>query len=43
MILHDSHWVIYHDSAWKALVEQGYVTQVVETRYGQRWALMVKW
>lgn len=38
----DQQWVLFHGTAWMALVEQGYVTTIVETRHGEQWALMLK-
>ena len=37
----DQQWVIYHDSAWDALVEQGYYTLQIEIRHRRQWALMI--
>jgi len=39
--MNGQHWVLYHSTAWALLVEQGYVTSIVETRHGQQWALML--
>jgi hypothetical protein len=37
----DQQWVCT-DSAFYALLAQGYVTHIIETRHGIRWRLMVK-
>jgi hypothetical protein len=37
----NGHWVC-DDSAYAALLAQGYVTHVIATRYGIRWRYMVR-